>query len=156
MNLADAIRAAATDDPQPQASKPKAEANPKPPPSESPASIEGQKAGEVEVPKPPFGWSPDIEGAAVSGNVVRLEIFMSPEQMSGMLKAIMAGQHSVMTLREAAAYLRVSVSTLEKLANEGEIPAVEIEGRWRFPRTHLDDWLATKSATEEEEEEDVA
>lgn len=85
-----------------------------------------------------------------TGNAVRLEIFLSGEQMTGMLKAIMAGQHSVLTLREAASYLRIGSNTLLKLAEEGEIPAVEIDGRYRFPKSNLDDWLAVQSMAGEE------
>ncbi|MEX2244787.1 MAG: helix-turn-helix domain-containing protein [Fimbriimonadaceae bacterium] len=100
------------------------------------------------VPEPPVH---SVQG----GNAVRLEIFLNGEQMAGMLKAIMAGQHSVLTLREAASYLRVGPKTLEKLVDDGEIPAVEIDGRYRFPKSNLDDWLAHQSA-EHEEEKDVA
>jgi excisionase family DNA binding protein len=96
-----------------------------------------------------------LHQAASGGNAVRLEIFLNGEQMAGMLKAIMAGQHSVLTVREAASYLRISPKTIERLAEEGEIPVVEIDGRYRFPKSNLDDWLASQSA-ENEEEKDVA
>lgn len=91
----------------------------------------------------------------VNGNVVRLEIFLNAEQMGGLFRAIMAGQHSVLTLREAAAYLRISQDSLLRLAEEGEIPAVHIENRWRFPKPNLDDWLTLQSTTAEDSE-DVA
>jgi excisionase family DNA binding protein len=96
-----------------------------------------------------------LNPALQNGNAVRLEIFLNGEQMAGMLKAIMAGQHSVLTVREAASYLRVSPKAIERMAVEGEIPAVEIDGRYRFPKSNLDDWLASQSA-ENEEEKDVA
>ncbi len=106
----------------------------------------------LEVP----AHAPEPLNAAVQGgNAVRLEIFLNGEQMAGMLKAIMAGQHSVLTVREAASYLRVSPKTIERLIEDGEIPAVEIDGRYRFPKSNLDDWLAHQSA-EHEEEKDVA
>lgn len=90
-----------------------------------------------------------------NGNVVRLELFLTAEQMNGMLRAIMAGQHTVLTLREAAAYLRVNPSTLEKLAEDGEVPGVLLEGRWRFPKPNLDEWLQFRS-TPAEDSENVA
>ncbi len=102
----------------------------------------------VHAPEP-------LNAAVQGGNAVRLEIFLNGEQMAGMLKAIMAGQHSVLTVREAASYLRVSPKTIERLIEDGEIPAVEIDGRYRFPKSNLDDWLANQSA-EHEEEKDVA
>jgi excisionase family DNA binding protein len=106
---------------------------------------------QTSTPKPTAPEAPAVQ----FGNAIRLEIFLSGEQMAGMLKAIMAGQHSVLTLREAASYLRISPRTLEKLVEDGEIPAVEIDGRYRFPKSNLDDWLANTSA-EHEEEKDVA
>ena len=106
----------------------------------------------IEMPN----QSPEpLNPAVQTGNAVRLEIFLNGEQMAGMLKAIMAGQHSVLTVREAASYLRVSPKAIERMAVEGEIPAVEIDGRYRFPKSNLDDWLASQSA-ENEEEKDVA
>lgn len=88
--------------------------------------------------------------SVLTGNVVRLELFLSAEQMSGMFRAIMAGQHTVMTAREAAAYLRIGKDTLMKLAEEGEIPGIVIDGRWRFPKPNLDDWLMLNQHGQEE------
>ncbi|MCH7905654.1 MAG: helix-turn-helix domain-containing protein [Armatimonadetes bacterium] len=100
-----------------------------------------QMENQIENPEP-RGQAPEPPPASVtSGNAVRLELFLSGEQMTAMLRAIMAGQHSVLTLREAAAYLRISPSTLERLVEGDEIPGVEIDGRWRFPKLNLDDWL---------------
>ena len=93
--------------------------------------------------------------SAVNGSVVRLEIFLSAEQLSGLFRAITAGQHSIMTLREAAAYLRVNPSSLQKLADDREVPGVVIDGKWRFPKSSLDDWL-TLQAISHEENENVA
>ena len=150
MNLADAIRKAANNvlvDVHPPA--PIFES-----PQEAAAPVETTlKNNPIHNPNAhaPEPITPGLSG----GNAVRLEIFLNGEQMAGMLKAIMAGQHSVLTLREAASYLRVSPKTLEKLADGGEIPAVEIDGRYRFPKSNLDDWLAATSA-ENEEEKNVA
>lgn len=103
------------------------------------------------VPQIGFDSAPAPASAAVqSGNVVRLELFLSAEQMSGLFRAIMAGQHTVMTAREAAAYLRVGKETLMKLAEDGEIPGIVIDGRWRFPKPNLDDWLMLNTHGHEE------
>lgn len=102
----------------------------------------------VQVPEPPTH-------EVTAGNAIRLEIFLSGEQMTTMLKAIMAGQHTVLTLREAAAYLRIGSKALQRLVEDGEIPALEIDGRYRFPKTNLDDWMTMKTATTEEKK-DVA
>jgi excisionase family DNA binding protein len=92
----------------------------------------------VRAPEPP-------SVATQTGTVVRLELFLSPEQMSGLFKAFMATQHTMLTLREAAGYLRIHPSTLEKMAQEGEIPALTIEGRWRFPKSNVDEWLTLQT-----------
>src|SRR5262249_18283609 len=47
----------------------------------------------------------------------------------------------ILTLAEAAAYLRVPEDVLLKLADEGGVPARRIGGEWRFLRKALDDWL---------------
>lgn len=47
----------------------------------------------------------------------------------------------VLTLAEAAEYLRVANEKLADLATEGGVPARRIGGEWRFLRRALDDWL---------------
>jgi excisionase family DNA binding protein len=47
----------------------------------------------------------------------------------------------VLTLAEAAAYLRTSESAVEQLAAEEAIPSQKIGGEWRFLKKALDDWL---------------
>lgn len=74
-------------------------------------------------------------------NVVRLELVLNPEQLKGFFGAVMASQHSVLTLREAAAFLRVSQASLEHLAEDGEVPGMMVDGKWRFTRQALEDWL---------------
>ncbi|MGD9497866.1 MAG: helix-turn-helix domain-containing protein [Armatimonadota bacterium] len=47
----------------------------------------------------------------------------------------------VLTLDEAAAYLRVHPRTLRMKASEGLIPAAKIGKVWRFHRRQLEEWL---------------
>ncbi|MBU0566642.1 helix-turn-helix domain-containing protein [bacterium] len=42
---------------------------------------------------------------------------------------------------ETAKYLKVSKSTIYKLARQKEIPAAKIARSWRFSRIHIDHWL---------------
>ncbi len=89
---------------------------------------------------------PDAPASPVRvGNVVRLELFLGPEQLNGLFRAMIGTQHTMMTLREAASYLRVHPSVLEKLAREGELPAILIDGRWRFSKTSIDEWLTMQT-----------
>ena len=47
----------------------------------------------------------------------------------------------VLTLSEAAEYLRLSPETVERQAAQGNIPGQLIEGTWRFLHAALEDWL---------------
>jgi excisionase family DNA binding protein len=47
----------------------------------------------------------------------------------------------VLTLAEAAAYLRVDEHTLAKLAAKRRVPSQKIGEEWRFLKKALDDWL---------------
>lgn len=51
------------------------------------------------------------------------------------------GDASCLTVREAAAYLRLNEKKLYELANSREIPAARVGGKWLFPRALLDHWL---------------
>lgn len=110
---------------------------------EAPFAFDAVTASPVEVPSTHL--------APLTGNVVRLELFLTPEQLNSLFRAVVATQHSVMTLREAAAYLRISPSRLETMAQEGQIPAFLIDGRWRFARNSVDEWLNMQSLQKEME-----
>lgn len=131
MNLADAIRKAALEA------------------TTSPAVSGVGESPKSSDRKPNFPEPPAVN----NGNVVRLELFLNSEQVMSMLRALMAGQHTVLTLREAASYLRLTPSTLAELAEQGEVPGVLLEGRWRFPKTNLDEWLTMQSLNETAEED---
>ncbi len=49
----------------------------------------------------------------------------------------------VLTLREAAAYLRVAEAEVLRLANLLDLPGRQIGQEWRFLKTALQDWLRT-------------
>jgi excisionase family DNA binding protein len=85
----------------------------------------------------------------VNGHVVRLELVLTPEQLKGLFGAVVANQHSVMTLREAANYLRINAHALEEMAGAGEVPGLLVDSKWRFTRQGLDDWLNTHSKRKE-------
>jgi excisionase family DNA binding protein len=50
-------------------------------------------------------------------------------------------EEEVLTLAEAAAYLRVSEEELKDLLDRREIPGQRIGGSWRFLKRALADWL---------------
>jgi excisionase family DNA binding protein len=49
----------------------------------------------------------------------------------------------IMTIGETASYLRISLSSLYKLAQDGRIPCQKVGKHWRFRRQTLDRWLDT-------------
>ncbi len=51
----------------------------------------------------------------------------------------------VLTLREAAALLRLSERSLYELARGRRVPAAQLGGKWLFPRATLERWLAAQA-----------
>jgi excisionase family DNA binding protein len=47
----------------------------------------------------------------------------------------------VLTVEDAARYLRISKDALRRLAAQGKIPGRQIDRQWRFLKAALDDWL---------------
>jgi len=60
-----------------------------------------------------------------------------------------SGTSDVLTTREAARYLRLTLPTFYRYMWEGKIQASKIGGRYRFKRSVLDRWLGKKSDAEE-------
>lgn len=135
MNLADAIRQATQKTPLHE---------PNPPEFEDVAEeVLGQLADvdDVVLEDPaelPVHPAPQVYG----GNVVRLELFLAPEQLKALFRAAVANHHSMMTLRETAAYLRIHTATLENMAQEGQIPSLLVDGKWRFLKSSIDEWVS--------------
>lgn len=50
-----------------------------------------------------------------------------------------------MTLEEVAEYLRLSVHTVYKMAQQRRIPALKAGTQWRFNKSDLDKWLRSHS-----------
>jgi excisionase family DNA binding protein len=51
---------------------------------------------------------------------------------------------TVLTIDDMAEYLKISKSTLYKLAQEGALPGQKIGRHWRFHRDAVDEWLRIK------------
>jgi excisionase family DNA binding protein len=47
----------------------------------------------------------------------------------------------VMTINETSEYLRIPLSTVYKLAQDGRIPSQKVGRHWRFHRRAIDQWL---------------
>jgi excisionase family DNA binding protein len=54
----------------------------------------------------------------------------------------------IMTIQETSIYLRIPLSSLYKLAQEGKIPGHKVGRHWRFRRETLNRWLDENLVTE--------
>jgi len=57
-------------------------------------------------------------------------------------------QSDVFTIDELAQYLKVSKSTLYKLAQNGRVPGQKVGKHWRFRKATIDRWLEERERTE--------
>jgi molybdopterin-binding protein len=60
------------------------------------------------------------------------------------------GQGEVLTAREAAKYVRLTLATFYRYIWEGRIEAPKIGGRYRFKKSLLDRWLGKKKSGTED------
>jgi len=47
----------------------------------------------------------------------------------------------ILTIDELSSYLKISKSTLYKLAREGKVPRQKVGRHWRFRKRAIDRWL---------------
>lgn len=57
-------------------------------------------------------------------------------------------QHDILTVEETAELLRIPLSSVYKLAQQGKIPAQKVGRHWRFHRDTLINWIAGPPITE--------
>ncbi len=60
---------------------------------------------------------------------------------------------NVMTIDDLALYLKLSKSTLYKLAVQGKLPGQKVGRHWRFHKDAIDAWLKTSLACGNEDPE---
>lgn len=51
----------------------------------------------------------------------------------------------ILTIRDVAAYLKLTERTIYRLAAAKKIPAFKVGGTWRFSRTDIDVWIKNQS-----------
>jgi excisionase family DNA binding protein len=59
---------------------------------------------------------------------------------------VLATSTEVLTLEEAAAYLRLPLEVVERQALQGSLPGRNIENEWRFLKSAINDWLRTPNS----------
>jgi len=50
----------------------------------------------------------------------------------------------LLTTKEVADMLRMRIETITRKAEQGLLPAIKVDGRWRIPQDRLDEWLKEK------------
>jgi len=53
---------------------------------------------------------------------------------------------AIMTIKDLAAYLKLTEKTAYRLAAEGKIPGFKVGGAWRFQEREIDRWISQQSA----------
>lgn len=54
----------------------------------------------------------------------------------------------ILTIRELAAYLKLTEKTAYRLAANGKLPGFKVGGSWRFRKADLDNWIAVQKYDE--------
>ncbi len=67
----------------------------------------------------------------------------------------MSETHDILTVRELAAYLRIPISTIYKLAQEGSLPGQKVGRHWRFRKVVIDRWLGDRGPNAERETKEL-
>lgn len=62
-------------------------------------------------------------------------------------------ENDVLTVQEAADFLKLSPSTIYRHAKQKKLPARKIGGAWRFSRLALQNWLDTSEMQAESQQE---
>jgi len=55
--------------------------------------------------------------------------------------------HDILNIKEVSDYLKIPVSTIYKLAQDGKVPAVKVGKHWRFMKKDLDHLFEQKKGT---------
>ena len=54
---------------------------------------------------------------------------------------------NILTIKETARYLKMSVSTVYKLILEKNLPATKVANKWRIKKSKLDKWIDEREYT---------
>lgn len=50
--------------------------------------------------------------------------------------------HEILNIKEVSDYLKIPVSTVYKLAQDGKVPAIKVGKHWRFLKRDLDEMFS--------------
>jgi excisionase family DNA binding protein len=66
--------------------------------------------------------------------------------LEGGAKMSQTAMSEVLTLEEAADYLKLPLDIIERQAKQGRIPGRRIEDTWRFLKSAIDEWLRAQDS----------
>jgi excisionase family DNA binding protein len=75
-----------------------------------------------------------------------------PQPSSPLPASVEASNGEVLTLSEAASYLRLPEADVLRLVEEQALPARQLGNEWRFLKTAIQDWLRTGPAPKSNKE----
>tara|TARA_R100000781_G_scaffold112637_1_gene80044 strand:+ start:680 stop:856 length:177 start_codon:yes stop_codon:yes gene_type:complete len=52
--------------------------------------------------------------------------------------------NDIMTQKDVAKYLKMSLRSIQDWSKNGYIPAFKLVGSWRYRKSEIDNWLETK------------
>jgi len=55
------------------------------------------------------------------------------------------GESEILTIKEIAAYLKVTERTIYRLSQAKTLPCFKVGGSWRFSRPDIDSWIKQQS-----------
>jgi excisionase family DNA binding protein len=58
--------------------------------------------------------------------------------------------NEILTVKEVADFLKLHQTTVYKMIKSGELPAFKIGSDWRFRRSRIEEWLASRTQTPEQ------
>lgn len=112
------------------------------------ASQRREGVGNPPAPSSSTSAEPTASGEREEMQTVRFEVRLTNQQLYDLLNWLARSLHPVMTLKEAAHYLRLRPSELQQMAEQGIIPAFKVDHRWRFLKTALDEWMMLQRAAD--------
>ena len=120
---------------------------------------QAREAQGLPIEPNPFPLTPHRAGGTMSsyaeltptalrdGQVGRLANIESHAEGRKMAERRSPGAAEILTIRDVAAYLKLPVSTVYRLAERRELPGHKVGRQWRFHKSILDDWFRQHAAT---------
>ena len=66
------------------------------------------------------------------------QVYNTHNYLEGLIQVSETPSHNLLTVKETAEYLRIPLPTVYYLVQRGQIPAIQIGGRWRIKKSALD------------------